>query len=63
MRLKCFFCENQQEPDYKEFDMLRKFISDRGKLWAGIKVVFVPGTSVAYLGQLNTPGIWHCCRL
>ncbi|OIN88152.1 30S ribosomal protein S18 [Candidatus Beckwithbacteria bacterium CG_4_10_14_0_2_um_filter_47_25] len=32
MKLKCWFCENKQEPDYQEFDMLPKFISDRGKI-------------------------------
>ena len=32
MKLKCWFCQNQQEPDYKEFDTLKKFITERGKI-------------------------------
>jgi small subunit ribosomal protein S18 len=31
-RLKCYFCQNKKVPDYKEFEVLRKFISDRGKI-------------------------------
>ena len=29
---KCFFCEKQTLPDYKEVAVLRRFISDRGKI-------------------------------
>lgn len=32
MKLKCWFCENKQTPDYKEFEVLQKFISERGKI-------------------------------
>lgn len=28
----CFYCGQKKEPDYKEFDELSKFVSDRGKL-------------------------------
>ena len=31
-RLKCYFCQNKKIPDYKEFDILRKFVTDRGKI-------------------------------
>lgn len=31
---KCYFCENKKLPDYKEFETLKKFISDRGKIQA-----------------------------
>jgi len=31
-RFKCYYCENKKLPDYKEFDKLGKFISDRGKI-------------------------------
>lgn len=32
--LKCFYCESKdkKEPDYKDFESLRKFISERGKI-------------------------------
>lgn len=29
---KCFFCENKTEADYKEVEILRRFISERGKI-------------------------------
>ncbi|OGD56879.1 30S ribosomal protein S18 [Candidatus Beckwithbacteria bacterium RIFCSPLOWO2_02_FULL_47_23] len=32
MRLKCWFCQNEKLPDYKDFDVLNKFLSDRGKI-------------------------------
>lgn len=32
MRLKCFFCQNEKLPDYKDFEVLNKFLSDRGKI-------------------------------
>jgi small subunit ribosomal protein S18 len=32
MRLKCFFCQNKTNPDYKEYEVLTKFMSDRGKI-------------------------------
>ena len=28
----CFFCQNKVEPDYKEADNLKQFISSRGKI-------------------------------
>ncbi|MBU1085795.1 MAG: 30S ribosomal protein S18 [Candidatus Beckwithbacteria bacterium] len=32
--LKCFFCESKGEkvPDYKDFEILKKFISERSKI-------------------------------
>ena len=32
--LKCFFCESKEKkvPDYKDFETLKKFISERGKI-------------------------------
>jgi len=29
---KCFFCEGKTTPDYKDVEVLRKFISERGKI-------------------------------
>lgn len=34
MRLKCFFCQNDKLPDYKDWETLRKFLTDRGKILA-----------------------------
>ncbi len=31
-RLKCFYCENKKLPNYKEVEVLNKFVSDRGKI-------------------------------
>ena len=31
-KLKCYYCQNKTKPNYKEFEVLRKFISDRGKI-------------------------------
>jgi len=31
---KCFYCENKKLPDFKEFETLKKFVSDRGKIQA-----------------------------
>ncbi len=31
-RLKCYYCTNKLKPDYKEFEVLKKFVSDRGKI-------------------------------
>lgn len=28
----CFFCKQKIEPDYKDLDNLKKFITDRGKI-------------------------------
>lgn len=33
-RGKCYFCENRTEPDFGDFEVLVKFISDRGKIIA-----------------------------
>ena len=39
-KLNCFFCQNKKIPDYREFETLSKFVSDRGKiisrLWSGV---------------------------
>jgi len=32
IRLKCWFCQNEKLPDYKEFEVLGKFLSERGKI-------------------------------
>jgi len=29
---KCFFCQKKKQPNYKEVDVLKKFVSDRGKI-------------------------------
>ena len=31
-KLKCYYCQNKQLPDYKEFEVLKKFVNDRGKI-------------------------------
>ena len=31
-KLKCFYCQDKKEPDYKQWKVLRKFITDRGKI-------------------------------
>ncbi len=31
-RLKCYYCTEKLLPDYKEYETLKKFISDRGKI-------------------------------
>ena len=28
----CMFCQEKKEPDYKEVEVLRRFMTDRGKL-------------------------------
>lgn len=28
----CFFCQNKVEPDYKEIETLKRFVTDRGKI-------------------------------
>lgn len=28
----CYFCKEKKEPDYKEVDTLKRFITDRGKM-------------------------------
>lgn len=30
--LKCPFCESGKKPDYKEVEILQRFVSDRGKI-------------------------------
>lgn len=32
---KCYFCENNSVPDYKDTLIMRRFITDRGKIVAG----------------------------
>ena len=29
---ECFFCKEKRNPDFMEFDVLKKFISERGKI-------------------------------
>jgi len=29
---KCFFCEGKTAPDYKQVEVLRRFISERGRI-------------------------------
>ncbi len=29
---KCYFCENNSNPDYKDTLVLRRFVSERGKI-------------------------------
>jgi small subunit ribosomal protein S18 len=31
-RPKCYFCQNDKEPDFADFETLKKFLSDRGKI-------------------------------
>ncbi|MEK7160607.1 MAG: 30S ribosomal protein S18 [Patescibacteria group bacterium] len=28
----CYFCNSKTQPDYKEVDLLRKYMSERGKI-------------------------------
>lgn len=32
MRLQCFYCAEKKQPDYKNDQELKKFITDRGKI-------------------------------
>jgi len=32
VKTDCFFCQSNQEPDYKKTEELRRFVSDRGKI-------------------------------
>mgnify|MGYP006297075935 CR=1 FL=1 len=32
---KCYFCENESTPDYKDTLIMRRFITDRGKIVPG----------------------------
>ena len=36
-KLKCYFCQNKTAPNYREFEVLAKFTSDRGKIVARIR--------------------------
>ncbi len=31
---KCLFCETKTEPKYKEYEVLSKFLSDRGRIYS-----------------------------
>lgn len=31
---KCLFCETKTEPTYKEYEVLAKFLSDRGRIYS-----------------------------
>ncbi len=33
----CYFCVNQKSPSYKEHEELEEFVSDRGKIYSGIR--------------------------
>jgi len=33
--LKCYFCETKSDPDYKDTLVLRRYISERGKIQPG----------------------------
>lgn len=37
IKQRCFYCQNKKDPDYQEFELLRKFISDRAKILSGEK--------------------------
>ena len=32
VKQNCYFCNNKVVPDVKEFEVLKKFVSDRGKI-------------------------------
>lgn len=32
MKLKCFYCEGEKNPNFHEAEALGKFLSDRGKI-------------------------------
>ncbi|MFC1711277.1 30S ribosomal protein S18 [Patescibacteria group bacterium] len=32
MSNNCFFCQNKIQPSFKEVDMLKRYITDRGKI-------------------------------
>ena len=32
VKTNCVFCNEDKEPDYKEVEMLRKYISEKGKI-------------------------------
>lgn len=32
VKTNCVFCNEKIEPDYKEFDALRKYLTERGKI-------------------------------
>ena len=42
---KCYYCENKKLPDFKEFETLKKFISDRGKIQAASRTGCAPSTN------------------
>ncbi|MEK7513270.1 MAG: 30S ribosomal protein S18 [Patescibacteria group bacterium] len=31
-KLKCYFCQNKKLPEYQEFETLKKFTSEHGKI-------------------------------
>lgn len=37
LKQKCYFCQNKKIPSFVEFEVLKKFVSDRGKITAGMK--------------------------
>lgn len=32
VKKECFFCKEQKNPDFLEYEILRRFISERGKI-------------------------------
>jgi len=37
LSLKCFFCQEKTLPDYKKPDVLRRFVSERGKILSRVE--------------------------
>jgi len=37
MKNMCVFCQSDKEPDYKESEVLKKYISDQGKILKHLK--------------------------
>lgn len=46
---KCYFCENGGEPDFTQFENLKKFISDRGKILSRLRT----GTCLSHQRKLT----------
>lgn len=46
---KCFFCEQGKVPDFVEFEVLRNFVSERGKIIPKLRT----GTCSAHQRQLT----------
>jgi small subunit ribosomal protein S18 len=35
--VECFFCNEKKEPSFLEFEILEKFVSERGKIMARVR--------------------------